>query len=61
MSIRPLPKELQEKVKSELNEVTNRIEEDLNNVKQWLLKQPHLQFIAAGTFALNYFSVITFM
>lgn len=43
MSLRPLSKELQEKASSELNENPNRIESDINYIKEWLDKQPHLK------------------
>lgn len=42
MSIRPLSKELQAKAIAELNEVPDRIAEDINHIKEWLKKQPHL-------------------
>ncbi|KAF2879513.1 hypothetical protein ILUMI_26655 [Ignelater luminosus] len=42
MSIRPLPSKLQEKAEKELNEDTNRINEDLEHIEEWLKKQPHL-------------------
>lgn len=42
MSIRPLPKQLQEKAVLELNEVPNRIQQDIDHIREWLSKQPHL-------------------
>ncbi|KAK5646472.1 hypothetical protein RI129_004936 [Pyrocoelia pectoralis] len=42
MTIRPICKELQEVVIEELNEATERIEEDLQHLREWLQKQPHL-------------------
>lgn len=43
LNIRPLCPELQEKAKKELNEVPERIAEDLAKVREWLTKQPHLK------------------
>lgn len=43
VNIRPLSPELQEKAKNELNEVPERIAEDLFKVREWLTKQPHLK------------------
>ncbi|XP_055692286.1 uncharacterized protein LOC129795224 [Lutzomyia longipalpis] len=40
--IRPLSKELQAIAQEELNEVPERIEKDLQVLKDWLAKQPHL-------------------
>lgn len=54
MNIRPLSKELQEKAKSELNEVPERIKDDIEYIKQWLSKQPHLKAkTGVVTFYLN--------
>lgn len=50
MPIRRLPKELQEKAEKELNEVPTRIQEDLDNIKQWISKQPHLQIKRGRTY-----------
>lgn len=41
-SIRPLSSELAAKAKSELNESTKKIPDDLDALKQWLAKQTHL-------------------
>ncbi|XP_050361955.1 alpha-tocopherol transfer protein-like [Nymphalis io] len=43
MTIRPLSPELAEKARVELNEDPNRIESDLQHIKDWLTKQPHLR------------------
>ncbi|XP_055600189.1 alpha-tocopherol transfer protein-like [Uranotaenia lowii] len=41
-SLRPLAPELATKAREELNEVTARVPEDLEALKAWLAKQPHL-------------------
>lgn len=43
MPIRPLPQELIEKAKIEINEDPNRVHEDIQYIKDWLKKQPHLK------------------
>ncbi|XP_038208489.1 clavesin-2-like [Zerene cesonia] len=53
MSIRALSPELAEKARLELNEDSNRLQSDIQHIKDWLSKQPHLrartddQFIVA--------------
>lgn len=42
MNVRPISEELQKIAKEELNEVPERIEEDIKHIKDWLSKQPHL-------------------
>lgn len=42
MSIRPIPKQLQDKAVLELNEIPDRIQEDIAHIREWLSKQPHL-------------------
>lgn len=42
MAVRPLSKELQAKAIAELNENPERIPEDIEYIKEWLRKQPHL-------------------
>lgn len=42
MSLRVLPPILQEKAKLELNEDPKTITSDIQNIKEWLVKQPHL-------------------
>lgn len=42
-NIRPLTKELQEIARYELNEVTERVPQDLKDFKEWIAKQPHLK------------------
>ena len=41
-NIRKLSGKLDTKTKEELGEVTERIDEDLEILKQWLVKQPHI-------------------
>ncbi|KAG8239643.1 hypothetical protein J437_LFUL019332 [Ladona fulva] len=43
MPIRPLPKDLQEKAKEQLSEDPKRLENDLQYIKDWLKKQPHIK------------------
>ncbi|KAJ9594066.1 hypothetical protein L9F63_014509 [Diploptera punctata] len=43
MDIRPLSPELLEVAKRDLNEDPDRRKEDLNYIKEWLSKQPHLR------------------
>lgn len=43
MSVRPLPKELQEKAITELKEVPSRVQEDIKHIQEWISKQPHLK------------------
>ncbi|XP_026324459.1 retinol-binding protein pinta-like [Hyposmocoma kahamanoa] len=43
MTIRPLPSELAEKARNELNEDPKRLKHDLQNLKDWIAKQPHLR------------------
>ncbi|KAG8226437.1 hypothetical protein J437_LFUL015105 [Ladona fulva] len=53
MSIRPLPKDLEEVSKRELFEDPKRLGSDIQHIKEWLKKQPHIrarmddQFIVA--------------
>lgn len=41
-ALRPLSKQLQEKAEKELNENPKRVESDINAIRDWLEKQPHL-------------------
>lgn len=43
MSVRSLPKALQEKAITELNEVPNRVQEDIKHIQEWIAKQPHFK------------------
>ncbi|XP_045490790.1 alpha-tocopherol transfer protein-like [Colias croceus] len=43
MSIRALSPELAEKARLELNEDSNRLQSDIQHIKDWLSKQPHLR------------------
>uniref|UniRef100_A0A1B0CUX6 CRAL-TRIO domain-containing protein n=2 Tax=Lutzomyia longipalpis TaxID=7200 RepID=A0A1B0CUX6_LUTLO len=42
-NIRPLPEALAQKAAKELNEVPERIDEDLATLRTWIAKQPHLK------------------
>lgn len=42
MSIRELPPALAEKARVELNEDPSRLQNDLQAIKDWLAKQPHI-------------------
>ncbi|XP_067015630.2 retinol-binding protein pinta [Anabrus simplex] len=42
LDIRPLSKKLQDDAKKNLNEVPERREEDVNHIKEWISKQPHI-------------------
>ncbi|KAF5308786.1 hypothetical protein FQR65_LT06019 [Abscondita terminalis] len=42
MSIRALPKNLQKLAETELNEVPDRVNEDVLKIREWLKYQPHL-------------------
>lgn len=53
MSLRPLSKELQAKAIAELNEKPERIPEDIEYIKEWLRKQPHLNAHIRGKIILN--------
>uniref|UniRef100_A0A1A9WEC8 CRAL-TRIO domain-containing protein n=1 Tax=Glossina brevipalpis TaxID=37001 RepID=A0A1A9WEC8_9MUSC len=43
LELRPLNEDLQKKAKEELNEIPERIGEELNAFKTWIEKQPHLR------------------
>lgn len=43
MSTRELPAVLAERAKNELNEDPNRLKDDLQSIKDWIAKQPHLR------------------
>ncbi|XP_064292148.1 alpha-tocopherol transfer protein-like [Plodia interpunctella] len=43
MSVRPLPPELADKARHELNEDPKRLEDGIQHLKEWISKQPHLR------------------
>lgn len=55
MSIRPLSPDLAEKARVELNEDPKRIASDLQHIKDWLAKQPHI-YARTGTYYEFHFS-----
>lgn len=56
MSVRPLPPELEEKARLELNEDPKRVQDGIQHLKEWIAKQPHLR-ARTGNF---YFILLTF-
>jgi hypothetical protein len=42
MDIRPLSADLEATARQELNEDPVRLEQDLQHIREWLAKQPHL-------------------
>lgn len=50
MTFRPLSPELEEKARKELNEDPKRIANDLQHMKDWISKQPHLR-VRLGTYS----------
>lgn len=54
LNIRPLCPELAEKAKKELNEVPDRMAEDVNAIREWLKKQPHLTTRTDDQFLVNF-------
>ncbi|GAB0090859.1 hypothetical protein DMENIID0001_056270 [Sergentomyia squamirostris] len=52
-NIRPLSEHLALKAQTELNEVPEKIEEDLNVLKTWIGKQPHLRARTDDQFLVN--------
>lgn len=53
-NIRPLSDELAKMAKSELNEVPSRIKEDIQQIRNWISKQPHLKPICNDQFLINF-------
>lgn len=43
MSVRPLTPALEKMAREELNEDPKRLKDDLQSIKDWLAKQPHLK------------------
>ncbi|XP_058984426.1 retinol-binding protein pinta-like [Musca domestica] len=52
--IRPLPEELQKIAINELGEVPERIAEDLDALKEWILQQPHLKACMEDQFLVQF-------
>lgn len=48
MSVRPLPPELADKARHELNEDPKRLEDGIQHLKEWISKQPHLRARTGG-------------
>lgn len=42
LKIRPLPKELAKIAREELNEISDRVSNDIEAIREWLTMQPHL-------------------
>ncbi|KAB0798078.1 hypothetical protein PPYR_09071 [Photinus pyralis] len=42
--VRPLPQELQRIAENELNEVSSRLTSDIQQIRDWINKQPHFNF-----------------
>lgn len=57
MDIRQLPKELQRKAEGELNEKPTRVKEDIEFVKAWIAKQPHLNVRPGESFWIFFRSI----
>ncbi|XP_013105368.2 alpha-tocopherol transfer protein-like [Stomoxys calcitrans] len=53
-NIRPLPEALQKVACEELNEVSERIEQDLKDLRQWIEKQPHLRARTEDQFLISF-------
>lgn len=43
MSVRPLTPALEKMAREDLNEDPKRLKDDLQSIKEWLAKQPHLK------------------
>ncbi|XP_058983601.1 alpha-tocopherol transfer protein-like [Musca domestica] len=52
--LRPLPEDLQKIACEELNEVPERIEQDLQDFRQWIEKQPHLRARTDDQFLISF-------
>ncbi|XP_061394369.1 alpha-tocopherol transfer protein-like [Musca vetustissima] len=52
--IRPLPTELQKIAIDELGEVSNRIADDLSDLKEWIQQQPHLKACVEDQFLVQF-------
>ncbi|XP_055904375.1 alpha-tocopherol transfer protein-like [Eupeodes corollae] len=54
MNIRQISPELKLKAQNELNEVENRIPEDISRIRDWIEKQPHLNARTDDQFLLSF-------
>lgn len=54
LSIRPLSTALQKVAIEELNEVPERLEEDIAALRQWILQQPHLRARGDDQYLVNF-------
>lgn len=57
MKIRPLCPELAEKAAKELNENPKRLEEDIEYIKDWIAKQPHLRARTGLIYSIHYMTI----
>lgn len=53
MIVRFLPPQLQKKAREELNEKPKSVEKDIQFIKEWLEKQPHLKAKTGNSISLN--------
>lgn len=54
LNIRPLSKELAEKAQKDLNEVPSRLASDVQALRDWIAKQPHLRARTDDQFLVNF-------
>lgn len=57
MTVRPLTAPLAKKAKKEINEVPSRVPTDINTLKDWLRKQPHLESVKPSKFFILLFYI----
>lgn len=54
INVRPLTPALRERVTNELNEKPNEIEDRINELRQWIKHQPHLNARTGNIFEQKY-------